>query len=88
MDEHEVEDTVEIHKVMGTVSQWRELLLPLLKDETLQEARDNLLELRELLGIGYDSLPAPDKVLRHLDRAIELTPGTGKPSTVPYPDSS
>ena len=52
--------------------------------EQLQEARNNLLELRESLGFHYDSQPAPDRLLRLLDRAIELVPGEGEPSQEPY----
>lgn len=52
--------------------------------EELQAARDNLLQLRESLGFHYDVLPAPDRLIRFLDRAIELIPGDGEPSQEPY----
>lgn len=52
--------------------------------EELQEARNNLLELRETFGYMYDVLPAPDRLIRKLDRAIELIPGEGMPSHEPY----
>lgn len=52
--------------------------------ESLQEARDELLELRRLMGSWYASIPVPDKIIRHIDRALELIPGDGEPSEVPY----
>jgi len=52
--------------------------------EELQEARTNLLDIRETFGIAYDSLPAPDRLIRLLDRAIELIPGEGTPTEEPY----
>lgn len=52
--------------------------------EELQEARDQLLELRSLMGLWYTKIPASDRVIRLLDRAIELIPGEGVPSKVPY----
>lgn len=42
----------------------------------LQEARDNLLELRYLLS---NTTLTPDWILRYLDEAIRLIPGEGKP---------
>ena len=52
--------------------------------QQLQEARNSLLDLRESFGIQYDSLPAPDRLIRLVDRAIELIPGEGEPSEAPY----
>ena len=52
--------------------------------EALQTARNSLLELRLSLGIVYDSLPLPDRLIRLLDHAIYLIPGEGVPTEVPY----
>lgn len=52
--------------------------------EQLQEARNKLLQLRESLGTYYDNIPAPDRLIRLLDQAIELIPGEGEPSQEPY----
>lgn len=49
-----------------------------------QKIRDDLLVLREMLGDEYDSLSAPDKLIRHCDAALAAIPGEGEPSQKPY----
>ena len=49
-----------------------------------QAVRNELLDVRQLMGQHYESLPAPDKLIRHCDAALGAIPGEGEPSQVPY----
>lgn len=49
-----------------------------------QRIRNELLIVRELMGDEYESLPAPDKLIRHVDSALAAIPGDGEPSQAPY----
>jgi len=49
-----------------------------------QKVRNELLTVRELMGDEYDRLPAPDRMIRFCDKALEALPGSGEPSQAPY----
>jgi hypothetical protein len=49
-----------------------------------QRVRDELLIVRELMGDEYDELPACDRLIRHVDKALEAVPGEGEQSQAPY----
>lgn len=52
--------------------------------EVCQEARDQLLILRELLGYHYEQLPLNDGLINRCDDALKATPGRGEPSKHPF----
>ncbi len=55
--------------------------------EELQQARNHLLIVRELMGDCYDDLPTPDRLIRLCDTALAGITGKGKQSQMPYEDS-
>ena len=50
----------------------------------LQSARNHLLIVRELFAERYDSLPAPDRLIRLCDSALKGVPGEGEQTHRPY----
>jgi hypothetical protein len=50
----------------------------------VQEARNHLLFVRELLGDEYHHIPSPDRVIRLCDELIRGVPGTGTPMETPH----
>jgi hypothetical protein len=49
-----------------------------------QRVRDELLVVRELMGDEYDNLPACDRLIRYVDKALAAVPGQGEQSQAPY----
>jgi hypothetical protein len=49
-----------------------------------QSVRDELLVVRELMGDEYDNLPACDRLIRYVDKALSAIPGNGQQSQAPY----
>ena len=53
-------------------------------EEALQNARNQILDVRKVLGYYYDRLPMKDGLINRCDKVLKGLPGEGEPSELPF----